>query len=132
MEDARGNRLLAAALLEVGEAAHGEVGVREERERERRVAKEGEECGLELPLVEGADGEVGAEEGEQKLEARREREPAREGQRFSRPERRGGGHGGVAGRGGACRPGVLSTASGLGRREREDDWTVVGGDGPMV
>jgi hypothetical protein len=29
----------------------------------------GEECGLELPLVKGVDGEVSMEEGEEKLEA---------------------------------------------------------------
>ena len=79
MEDPRGYGLLAAAFLEVREAAHGEVRVGEEREGERRAAEEGKEGGLELPLVEGPDGEVGAEECEQKLEARREGEPAREG-----------------------------------------------------
>jgi hypothetical protein len=33
-------------------------------------------------LVEGADGEVGMEEGEEKLEARHEGEPTREGERL--------------------------------------------------
>jgi len=79
VEEPRCYGLLAAALLEIREAAHGEIRVGEEREGERRAAEEGKEGGLELPLVEGPDGEVGAEEGEQKLEARREGEPAREG-----------------------------------------------------
>lgn len=96
MEDARGDGLVAAALMQVGEGAHGEVGVGEDGEGEGRVAEEGEERGLELPLVDGADGEVGAEEGEEQLEARREGEAAREGERLGRPEGGGGGgHGGA-------------------------------------
>jgi hypothetical protein len=41
--------------------------------------EEGEECELELPLIEGADSEVGAEEGEEKLEVWREVETAQKG-----------------------------------------------------
>lgn len=96
VEDARGDGLVAAALMQVGEGAHGEVGVGEDGKGEGRVAEEGEERGLELPLVDGADGEVGAEEGEEQLEARREGEAAREGERLGRPEGGGGGgHGGA-------------------------------------
>jgi hypothetical protein len=42
------------------------------------------QCRLELELVEGPDGEVGVEEAEEKLEARREGEPTQEGERLSR------------------------------------------------
>jgi hypothetical protein len=64
LENADGDGFLASTLMEVGEAAHGEV--------KRGV----------WTLVEGADGEVGMEEGEEKLEARHEGEPTREGERL--------------------------------------------------
>jgi hypothetical protein len=63
--------------------------------------------GFELPLVEGADSEVGAEVVEQKLEARRERERARSGgvgaQSVEAPRRWTWWSGGSRARGGAWR-----------------------------
>lgn len=78
--------------MEVGALLDEEVVVGD-GEGERGEGEEAEEGVPELPLVDGPDGRVGAEEGEEELEARGEGEGVGEEERLGGGEGRDDGHG---------------------------------------